>query len=48
MGSGLRRTITALSSEAAAEVRAMCDRFITEHDVQELVTRSRYAIATRR
>ena len=48
MGSGLRRTVVALDQEAAAEVRARCDAHILEHHVDELVTRSRYAIAVRR
>ena len=47
MGSGLRRTVTAIEDAAAAEVRARCDAYIAEHGVHEVVTRSRYAIATR-
>ncbi|HEX7167074.1 MAG TPA: methyltransferase domain-containing protein [Acidimicrobiales bacterium] len=47
MGSGLRRTVTAIGEDAAAEVRARCDAYVTANDVREVVSRTRYAIATR-
>ena len=47
MGSGLRRTVTAIGAEAAAEVRARCDAYIAAEGVDEVVSRTRYAIATR-
>ena len=47
MGTGLRRTVTALGDEAAAEVRRRCDAYVEENGVGEVVTRSRYARAER-
>jgi ubiquinone/menaquinone biosynthesis C-methylase UbiE len=48
MGSGLRRTITSLRREEAAEVRARCNRFVEEHRVHEVVLRGHYALARKR
>lgn len=45
MGSGLRRTVTALGEEKSAVVRRRCDAYIEEQGVNELVMRSRYAVA---
>lgn len=45
MGSGLRRTVAALGEEKSAAVRRRCDAHIEEHGVNELVMRSRYAVA---
>lgn len=47
MGSGLRRTVTALGRDVAARVRARCDAYVEEHDVREVRTRSRYAVVVR-
>ena len=47
MGSGLRRTVTAIGEEAAAEVRARCDAYVAAEGVNEVVSRTRYAIAAR-
>lgn len=46
MGPGLRRTITAIGDDAAAEVRGRCDAYIAADDAREVVSRSRY-VATR-
>jgi ubiquinone/menaquinone biosynthesis C-methylase UbiE len=45
MGSSLRRAVTAMGDDAAAEVRRRCAAYIDEHDVREVTTRSRYVIA---
>jgi ubiquinone/menaquinone biosynthesis C-methylase UbiE len=47
MGSGLRRTVTEIGQEASARVRRRCDDFIDDHDVTEVVSLSRYAVARR-
>lgn len=47
MGSGLRRTVAAIGPEKAAEVRAFCDAYMTDHDIRDVVLRSRYALAER-
>jgi ubiquinone/menaquinone biosynthesis C-methylase UbiE len=47
MGSGLRRTITALGDELAGEVRERCAAFIDGERIDRLVTRSRYAVVVR-
>lgn len=47
MGSGLRRTVAALGDDRAAQVRARCDAYIEDHGVDEVVTRSRYAVVVR-
>jgi ubiquinone/menaquinone biosynthesis C-methylase UbiE len=47
MGSGLRRTATAIGEEAAAAVRRRCDAFIEQNRVSEVVSLSRYAVARR-
>lgn len=47
MGSGLRRTVSALGKDLAARVRARCDAYIENERVDEVVTRSRYALVLR-
>jgi ubiquinone/menaquinone biosynthesis C-methylase UbiE len=47
MGSGLRRSVTAIGDAAAAEVRAYCDSYIHQNAVRSVQTRSRYATAVR-
>ncbi|MEA2826835.1 MAG: hypothetical protein QOG43_1274 [Actinomycetota bacterium] len=47
MGSALRRAVVDLGPDRAAEVRARCDAYIRDHGVNEVVTRSRYAVAVR-
>lgn len=47
MGSGLRRTVTTLGDEAAAEVRRRCDAYIEEHGITALTNRTRHAVAVR-
>lgn len=45
MGSGLRRTITAIGEEAAARVRRRCAAYVEENRVTVLRNRARYAVA---
>jgi AcrR family transcriptional regulator len=45
MGSGLRRTVRSMERDKAAEVRRRCDDYIRTHRVNEVVSRTRYAIA---
>lgn len=47
MGSGLRRTVSAIGEEAAAAVRRAGDALIVARGVGEVVTESRYAISVR-
>jgi ubiquinone/menaquinone biosynthesis C-methylase UbiE len=47
MGSGLRRTATALGAEAAVELKVKCAEYIAANNITEVVSRSRYAIITR-
>jgi ubiquinone/menaquinone biosynthesis C-methylase UbiE len=46
MGSGLRRTVAAMDTAAAAEVRARCTSYIEAHSIREVDARSRYAIVS--
>ena len=46
-GSALQRAVADLGPERAAKVRARCDDYIRRQGVQEVVTRSRYAVAVR-
>ena len=47
MGSALRRTVTALGPELARQVRARCDAAIRDQHIDQVVTRSRYAVLVR-
>jgi ubiquinone/menaquinone biosynthesis C-methylase UbiE len=47
MGSGLRRTVTCLGHDLAAEVRARCADYIENEGIDQVVTRSRYAVLVR-
>ena len=44
MGSGLRRTVDALGPERADAVRAACEDHIRDHGIDEVVSRTRYAV----
>jgi AraC-like DNA-binding protein/ubiquinone/menaquinone biosynthesis C-methylase UbiE len=46
MGSGLRRTVTSMERAKADEVHRRCNAYIREHAVTEVVTRTRYAVAS--
>jgi ubiquinone/menaquinone biosynthesis C-methylase UbiE len=46
LGSGLRRTVDLLG-ERAVDVRMQCERYLEAHDVRELVSSTRYALARR-
>jgi ubiquinone/menaquinone biosynthesis C-methylase UbiE len=48
LGTGLRRTVTQLDSEAAARVRDACLAFIQENHVTELILAAHYATAEKR
>ena len=48
MGSGLRRTVTAIGGDAAARVRQRCDDYVEQHGITLLRNRTRYAVAVRR
>jgi ubiquinone/menaquinone biosynthesis C-methylase UbiE len=45
MGSGLRRTVTAIGDEAAARVRRKCAAYVEQQGVTVVLNRTRYAVA---
>jgi len=45
MGSGFRRTVTALDDTTAGRLRERCDAYIEDHGVDSIVNRTRYAVA---
>lgn len=47
MGSGLRRTVTAIGEHATVRVRRRCDAYVEEHAVTRLLNRTHYAVAFR-
>lgn len=47
LGTGLRRTATALDPDEAERVRRRCERFMREHDVGQVELSSHYIIAVR-
>jgi SAM-dependent methyltransferase len=47
LGTGLRRTATALDPTEAERVRGRCERFMREHDVRHVELASHYIIAAR-
>jgi SAM-dependent methyltransferase len=47
LGTGLRRTAAALDPEAAQRVRGRCERFMREHDINQVELASHHIIAVR-
>ena len=47
LGTGLRRTATALDPDEAERVRGRCERFMREHDVRQVELASHYVSAVR-
>ena len=47
LGTGLRRTATALDPNEAERVRGRCERFMRDHDVRQVELSSHYIIAIR-
>lgn len=48
MGSGLRRSITAIGEDAAARVRERCNAYVEEHGITKLLNRTHHALVVRR
>jgi SAM-dependent methyltransferase len=45
MGSGFRRTVAALDGSTVRELRRRCEAYILDHDIDEIVNRTHYALA---
>ena len=44
MGSGFRRTVAALDEATAKELRRRCDRYIVDHGIDAIVSRTHYVV----